>query len=240
MLIFAVLLTAILQRPPKWLSDFDQAFYLTIAYDLTHHGVFSNGVFDDVNSTVAVPPPGRFFGPVYPWLVVAATKLDPRFAAAVSCNVEANHKMREGAECEVYARPMHIMHAALLALGVLAIALAAEIIFTGSAVFWLAGHLGNSRTRPGSRAVLLCHDRERHFLALQHCGPCAAAGAASSRLGRILATGCLFGVLCLTRPSYVVLAPIVAGLIAATAVGVCMRAGRRSPGTCSPSRWHGC
>ena len=146
---------AILLRPPKWLSDFDQAFYLTIAYDLNHHGVFSNGLFDDVNSTVAVPPPGRFFGPLYPWLVVAATKLDPRFAAAVSCTVEANHKMREGAECEVYARPMHIMHAALLALGVLAIAAAAEIIFTGSAVFWLAGDSCDDRARSGCRAVLV-------------------------------------------------------------------------------------
>ena len=58
LLIFAVLATAILTRAPKWLSDFDQAFYLTIAYDLDRHGVFSNGMFDDVNSAVAAPPPG--------------------------------------------------------------------------------------------------------------------------------------------------------------------------------------
>ncbi len=69
LLVFAVLATAILLRPAKWLSDFDQSFYLTIAYDLEHHGVFSNGVFDDVNSTRAPPPAGKFFGPVYPWLV---------------------------------------------------------------------------------------------------------------------------------------------------------------------------
>src|SRR5262245_50934652 len=92
LLIFATLATAILLRPSKWLSDFDQSFYLTIAYDLFHHGVFSNGVFDDVNSTAAAPPPGMFFGPVYPWLIVAATKIDPRFARAVDCSVEANHK----------------------------------------------------------------------------------------------------------------------------------------------------
>src|SRR5262245_27687124 len=71
--IMAVLTTAILLRPAKWLSDFDQSFYLTIAYDLKHHGVFSNGKFDDVNSVVAVPPPGMFFAPLYPWLIVAAT-----------------------------------------------------------------------------------------------------------------------------------------------------------------------
>src|SRR6187200_3599245 len=81
--VFAILVTAIVTRPPKWLSDFDQSFYLTIAYDIRHHGVFSNGVFDDVNSTVAGPAPGMFFGPVYPWLVVLASKLDGRFAQAL-------------------------------------------------------------------------------------------------------------------------------------------------------------
>ena len=48
-LIFAALAAAILARPEKWLTDFDQAFYLSIAYDLNHHGVFSNGVFDNVD-----------------------------------------------------------------------------------------------------------------------------------------------------------------------------------------------
>src|SRR5262252_5099187 len=32
-LIFAVLATSILMRPPKWLNEFDQAYYLTVAYD---------------------------------------------------------------------------------------------------------------------------------------------------------------------------------------------------------------
>src|SRR5262245_14938675 len=148
LLIFAALATAILLQSPKMLRDFDQSFYLTIAYDLTHHGVFSNGVFDDVNSTVAAPPPGMFFGPVYPWLVVAATKLDPRFARAVDCSVEANHKARDESECEVYARPMHLIHAALLALGVMAIALAAEVIFGSGIVFWVAGALATVALLP--------------------------------------------------------------------------------------------
>ena len=95
LLVFAVLATAILTRPAKWLSDFDQSFYLTIAYDLNHHGVFSNGVFDEVNSTVAMPPPGIFFGPIYPWIIVAATKVDQRFAKAVDCSVRG-HQRRAG------------------------------------------------------------------------------------------------------------------------------------------------
>ena len=58
LLAFVTLATAILLRPAKWLSDFDQSFYLTIAYDVVHHGVFSNGVFDKVDSARGVPPSG--------------------------------------------------------------------------------------------------------------------------------------------------------------------------------------
>src|SRR5215213_1130687 len=141
LLAFATLATAIVLRPAKSLRDFDQSFYLTIAYDIVHHGVFSNGVFDKINSTREAPPPGRFFGPVYPALVVAAMKVDSRFARAVDCSVEANHKARDGAQCEVYALPMHLIHAALLTVGVLAIALAANVIFASSITFWLAGGL---------------------------------------------------------------------------------------------------
>src|SRR5882757_3400906 len=122
LLIFAIFAAAILTRPPKGLSEFDQAYYLTLAYDLEHHGVFSNGVLDDVNSTIAVPPPGMFFGPLYPWLIVGVSKIDARFAQTVDCAVEANHGARPETQCEVYVRPMHIIHALLLAFGVLAVA----------------------------------------------------------------------------------------------------------------------
>jgi hypothetical protein len=214
LLVFAALATAILLRPPKWLSDFDQSFYLTIAYDLIHHGVFSNGVFDDVNSTVTAPPPGRFFGPVYPWLIVAATKIDARFSRAVDCSVEANHKVRDGAECEVYARPMHLMHAALLALGVIAIALAAEAIFASSLMFWLAGALAMLALLPDADLFAFVMTESTTF-ALYSIAALALVPALQAPRGwRFLPAGVLFGLLCLTRASFVVLAPVVAILIA--------------------------
>jgi len=37
LLVFAALSTAILLRPAKKMGDFDQSFYLTIAYDIVHH-----------------------------------------------------------------------------------------------------------------------------------------------------------------------------------------------------------
>ncbi len=88
-----------------------------------------------------------FFGPVDPLLVLAAMEIDPRFAEAVHCSVEADHGHREPATCEPYATPMRIIHAFLLALGVLAATArhrgnaAGERIFASAAVFWLAGAL---------------------------------------------------------------------------------------------------
>ena len=78
LLAVVVLGSAILSQPAKRLSDFDQLFYTTIAYDLDRYGVFSNSIFDNVDSTLQVPPAGMFFGPVYPVLVLAAMKVDDR------------------------------------------------------------------------------------------------------------------------------------------------------------------
>lgn len=214
LIIFAVLSAAILLRPPKWLTHFDQGFYITVAYDLTHHGIFSNGVFDDVNSTIEVPPPGRFFGPVYPWLIVAATKLDPRFAEALDCAVEADHKLRDGAECEVYARPMHLLHAAMLALGVLAIALAAEIMFASAAVFWVAGILATIALLPDADLFSFVMTESVTFCLYSLMTLALVPGLTSAKPRYFALAGIALGLLCLARPSYQVLALVVPVLIA--------------------------
>jgi hypothetical protein len=95
---------------PERLRDYDQSFYLTIAYDVDRYGVFSNGIFDEnrysifsngildkTESISEAPSPGMFFVPGFPLLVLAAMKLDDRFAKAVECSVEANYKKRNGA-----------------------------------------------------------------------------------------------------------------------------------------------
>src|SRR5262247_1192842 len=113
----AVVALAIAARPAKRMVDFDQSFYLTIAYDLDRYGVFSNGVFDSVDSTVEVPPPGMFFAPLYPLLLVGLMQFDRHFADTVRCTIEANEKHRDLDTCEIYALPMLLIHAALAALG---------------------------------------------------------------------------------------------------------------------------
>jgi 4-amino-4-deoxy-L-arabinose transferase-like glycosyltransferase len=120
---------SILSRPDWKLRDFDQVFYVTIAYDLDRYGIFSDGIFDPVDSSVQPAQPGMFFGPVFPAMVLAGMKLDHRFAEAVRCSVESNRGHRDESTCEAYEVPIRILNSVLLAIGVAAIGLAADLIF---------------------------------------------------------------------------------------------------------------
>jgi hypothetical protein len=212
-LAFAVLATAILTRIPKSLADFDQSFYLTIAYDLRHHGVFSNGIFDNANSVVEIPPPGMFFAPLYPLLIVGASEIDPRFARAVDCSVEANHGTRDRADCEDYARPMHILHALLLTAGALAIALAAENMFASGRAFWLAGALAIGGLIPNAELFSYIMTESVTFALSSATMLAMVLGWTMGRRCHFALAGLLLGLLCLTRFSFLALAAVLAGLI---------------------------
>ena len=201
-LIFAALAAAILARPEKWLSDFDQSFYLSIAYDLNHHGVFSNGVFDETNSTKGPPAPGLFFAPLYPALVTAVTWVDPRFRRAADCIIEVIHKARDGRDCETYARSMLLVHALLLALGVLAVARAAETIFEQRGVFWLTGVLVTGALIPDADLFAFVMTESLTFCLYSAAALAVALALKRPGIANTVATGLLFGLLCLTRTAF--------------------------------------
>src|SRR5215470_4029377 len=213
LVVFAVLAAAILTRPPKGLADFDQAFYLAIAYDLDHHGVFSNGIIDDVNGTAATPSPGMFFGPLYPWLIVAMTKIDGGFAETVDCGVEAYYGRRPDADCETYVRPMHILHALLLTLAVLAIARAAELLFASPAVFWLAGALATVALLAEADHFSFLMTESTTFSLYSLTMLAMVKGWSTSKLRYFIMAGLALGLLCLTRFSFLVTAFIMPVLI---------------------------
>jgi len=119
---------SILARPDWKLRNFDQVFYVTIAYDLDRYGVFSDGIFDPVDSSVQPAQPGMFFGPVFPAMVFAVMKLDHRFAEAVRCSVESDRGHRDESTCETYEVPIRILNSVLLAIGAAVIGLAADLI----------------------------------------------------------------------------------------------------------------
>ena len=212
---FAILALAITTRVPKWLTDFDQSFYITIAYDLDRHGVFSNGVFDKTDSTEDGSAARHVLRPGLSGLVYAAMRVDPRFKEAVACAVEAQHKKRDHKTCEVYARPIHLLHALFLALGVVAIACVAEMIVGGRFAFWGAGAVATAGLMLEADLFSFVMTESLVFSLYSLMAACMVAGMICGRLGRFVAAGCLLGVLCLTRASYLVLAPAIAVLILA-------------------------
>jgi len=204
--VFCALALAILSRPDKRLIDFDQSFYLTIAYDLDRYGVFSNGVFDSVDSTVEVPPPGMFFAPLYPLLLVGLMQFDRHFADTVRCTIEANEKHRDLDTCEIYALPMLLIHAALAALGVLAIARTAEIVVPDRRMFYAAGLLATLGI--AAEAELLSYLMTESLWFSLYCMLMLTFVLAlkTARTRYFVGAGALLGAVCLTRPSFLVLA----------------------------------
>jgi hypothetical protein len=206
---FVILAVVISAQPSKRLRDFDQSFYTTIAYDLERHGVFSSGIFDRTDSTRDAPAPGMFFVPGYPLLVLAVMQVDSRFGEAVRCSVEGNHGARDERTCEDYALPMHLAHAFLLALAVLAIAAAAERIFERRPVFWLAGGLATASFAATPEDLFSFMMTESMTVALSSAVMlCALLAWQTSRARTFALTGLLLGLLCLTRPSFLVLCPL--------------------------------
>jgi hypothetical protein len=208
----AVLAAAILSRPAWRLNDFDQLFYTTIAHDLDRYGVFSNGIFNHVDSTVTAPPSGMFFGPVYPILVLAGMKIDSRFAAAVDCVVAAVHNHKEAAVCEAYAVPMRIIHALLLAFGVLMVALTARLIFPGPATAWIAGTLAIVGLAMEAEMFSFVMTESVTFSLYSLFAFAAVLAWTTWRPWHCALAGVLLGALCLTRPSFLVLFPVVLAL----------------------------
>ena len=211
-LAFATLAAAILTRPDQKLMEFDQPFYVTMAYDLDRHGTLSNGIFVDIDSTVAKPRPGMFFGPVYPVLVMAAMRIDSRFAEAVRCAVEADRKHRDDDTCEPYARPVRILHALLLALGVLAIAGAGQHLFASRAVFWLSGVLATAALAVEAPIFSYVMTESLTFFLYSIFALALVLAWISGHTRYYMLAGGVLGVLCLTRLSFVVVFPLAVAL----------------------------
>jgi 4-amino-4-deoxy-L-arabinose transferase-like glycosyltransferase len=202
----------IASKPTRNLQDFDEPFYVTLAYDLDRYGVFSNGPFGEVDDTATKPLPGMFFGPVYPALVAAVMKLDPRFAAAARCSVEANRGHRDIATCDPYDLPMRLLNTLLLAIAVVAVAAAAELIFRQRAMFLTAGLCALVALAFEASAFSYVMTESVIFAIYSVFMLAVVLAWRSGRTRHFILGGVLLGLLCLTKPSYLVLFPFVAAL----------------------------
>ncbi len=211
-LAFLTFAAAILTRPAKGLMEFDQPFYVTMAYDLDQHATLTNGIFVDFDSTVAEPRPGMFFGPVYPVVVFGIMKIDSRFAEAVRCAVEADRGHRDPASCEPYAIPVRLVHAFLLALGVLAVAAAARALFASNAVFWWSAVLCIVALASEAEIFSFIMTESITFALYSLFALLMVRSWRTGSIGSLMLAGAALGLLCLTRLSFFVLFPGVAGL----------------------------
>jgi hypothetical protein len=207
---FAVLAVLIVSRPARPLGDFDGPFYITIAYDLDRYGVFSNGTQSLVDSTLVRPDPGMFFGPVFPLIVYAAMELDPRFAEAVRCSVEADREHRDEATCEPYTLPIRLIDAFLLALGATAVASAAQLIFRRRGIFLLAGVLTLAALAAEADLFRLVMTESAIFAIYSLFAWTSVRALCTNGRADFALAGALLGILCLTKPSFLALAPLVA------------------------------
>jgi hypothetical protein len=202
----------IVSKPTRTLQDFDQPFYVTLAYDLDRYGVFSNGPFSGIDDTATSPAAGMFFGPVYPALVAVVMKLNPRFAAAARCSVEANRDYRDIATCDPYDLPMRLLNALLLAIAVVAVASAAELMFRRSGTFLAAGLCVLVALAFEASAFSYIMTESLIFAIYSVLMMVIVLAWRCGRYGHFILGGILLGLLCLTKPSYLLLFPVVAAL----------------------------
>jgi hypothetical protein len=208
------LAAAILTRPPKPLDEFDQPFYLTVAYDLIHHGVFSNGFINLGNAADVTPSPGMFFGPLYPSLIAGVTEIDARFAKTVDCGAETYRAKRSATECDVYVRPMLLIHALLLTLGVLAVARAAELLFAERGIFWLTGVVATGALLADANQFSFLMTESMIFSLYALAMLAMVLGWTTSKSRYFVMAGLGLCVLCLARFSFLAAALVMPALIA--------------------------
>jgi 4-amino-4-deoxy-L-arabinose transferase-like glycosyltransferase len=89
-LIVSILAALWQKQSVRPLSEFDQPFYLGIAYDLRHSGRFTDGYFFAKPGADGVRPASMRFTPLYPMLLAGVAQVDGPLRANMDCLVEAN------------------------------------------------------------------------------------------------------------------------------------------------------
>ena len=205
---------SILSRPDWKLRDFDQVFYVTIAYDLDRYGTFSDGIFDPVDSSVQPAQSGMFFGPIFPAMVFAAMKLDRRFAEAIHCSVDSNRGHRDESVCEAYEVPIRILNSILLAIGAAAVGFAAELLFQRTPWTFLFANLLATAAVASEAHILSFVMTESAIFAIYSIFAWTLVRAIMQpAIIRFAIAGAALGLLTLTKPSFAALLPAALGIV---------------------------
>jgi hypothetical protein len=119
------------------------------------------------------------------------------------------------------------MHALFLTAGVLAVGFATELIFASGAVFWPAAALATLALLPEANLFSFAMTESLTFSLYSIAAWLLIRSLRQPRLLSFLFMGLTFGLLCLTRVSFTVLAPVALGIVVAHAFFVTRRSPRR-------------
>jgi 4-amino-4-deoxy-L-arabinose transferase-like glycosyltransferase len=188
---------------PRPLTEFDQTFYIGIAYDLRHAGRFTNGfVFAD-EGPGRERGPGMRFAPLYPAFAAAVAAWDAPFANSIDCIVQTEGK---DASCPEKA-------------GLMRLAQCAFLITFFWLVWWIAGEVLNSPRGAWIALGLALLSAPQLFRFVNYVMTeitalvmlaAAIASAVAAVRGRpmvwLFAAGVFLGLTALTRPAFLYLA----------------------------------
>src|ERR1043165_1181966 len=211
--IFAFLAVTLLSRDPPNISESDQVFYHSIAFDLDKYGVFTNGVWGAAGSEKEPPPAGMMYMPLYPALVWLGMQLDENFARAITCANQARQQPNLQPKCEPYTRPMMVMHAILLSLGVIAVGLAGRLIVPGPWTFPLTAAVATAGVFSHAGLFSFMMTEALTFCLYSVAMLAFLAGIRSPRTSLFASSGVALAVLVLARPSFVLLGALLPMLL---------------------------
>lgn len=197
---------------PRSLAEYDQPFYVGIAYDLRNWGRFTDGFLFAGADAEQPRPPGMRFAPLYPALVAATAARDASFAAAIECVVDSSGRDPGCARMASLIRWLQFMM--LVAFYVLVWWIAGTVLGTPRAG-WIALAFALMTAPFLLRFVNLVMTEMTALLMLASAiGAGVAALRGSPAPWLLVAGGCL-GVTALTRPAflYLALASALVGLV---------------------------
>jgi 4-amino-4-deoxy-L-arabinose transferase-like glycosyltransferase len=196
-------------------SEFDQPFYLGIAYDLVHTGHFTDGFMFAQPGPGGTRPVGMRFAPLYPAVVAGAAEFDTSLRSGMDCLVESGGKLPG---CDKHAASLRCLQ-----------------FFELSIFFWLIWWMANAAGGAslgwlslivsfGAAPLLLRSVNyimtEMTCLLLVTVAMTTAVQALRKTERRLLwcaATGVALGLSALTRPAFLYLIP--ASAVGAIALG---------------------
>ena len=185
------------------LAEYDQPFYVGIAYDLRNWGRFTDGFLFAGADAEQPRPPGMRFAPLYPALVAATAARDRSFADAIECVVDSSGRDPGCARMASLIRWLQFM---------MLVAFYALVWWTAGAVLgtpragWVALAFALMTAPFLLRFVNLVMTEMTALLLLTSAIGAGVAARRGSPLPWLLVAGGCLGLTALTRPAFLYLA----------------------------------